>query len=93
MLMAEGFAKIAAIFFTGIKAEDDDMTMTRMMEGTEVRDATGSKKEDRNNGGKLSRGGGRGKELATYTRENTKRIESEEEQKNTKERILVKKQW
>lgn len=54
MLMVEGFAKIAAIFFTGIKAEDDDMTMTRMMEGTEVRDATGSKKEDRNNGGKLS---------------------------------------
>jgi hypothetical protein len=35
MLMVEGFAKIAAIFFTRIKAEDDDMTMTRMMEGTE----------------------------------------------------------
>ena len=71
MLMVEGFAKIAAIFFTGIKAEDDDMTMTRMMEGTEVRDATGSKKEDRNNGGKLSRGGGGEGRNSQHTHEKT----------------------
>lgn len=70
MLMVEGFAKIAAIFLTGIRAEDDDMTMTRMMEGTEVRDATGSKKEDRNNGGKLSRRGGEGRN-SQHTHEKT----------------------
>jgi hypothetical protein len=70
MLMVEGFAKIAAIFFTGIKAEDDDMTMTRMMEGTELRDATGSKKEDRNNGGQTQQGGGEGRN-SQHTHEET----------------------
>lgn len=49
--------------------------MTRMTVGKEMRDATGSKKEDRNNGGKLSRRVKRKGTHNTHTRENTKRME------------------